>query len=149
MKLHRIPLAAVLTAALFAILLGGCGGASSDHAAIRLVDRFDRDSMEGTPAEAVELAAMWDFSSGADSDDPLLGWKAKSGVRGLTVADGRLRGTATSGFPIIYAPVPEAVDGRDVFDSLEIRIRVSGGANAAAIGGSADANYEQLVQGSA
>jgi len=147
MNVHKSDPSVVLAAALSAILLGGCGGAASDAAAIRLVDRFDRETVEGAPAAAVELKAMWDFSSGDGSEDPLLGWKAGTGVRGLTVSDGRLRGTATTAFPILYVPVPEAVDDRDVFDSVEIRIRVSTGAGMAASGGPADANFEQLTQG--
>src|SRR6267142_1989722 len=58
-----------------------------------------------------------------------LGWEALSGVSGLSVHDGRLTGKTTADFPTIHLERTSGLDSRDLLHSMEIRLRVSAGAN--------------------
>ncbi|MCW5977654.1 MAG: sulfatase [Bryobacteraceae bacterium] len=104
--------------------------------AVHLVDLFDASNVEGSPqGEALEPAARWDFSKPAKpGEDALLGWKAGDGVTGLKVVDGKLTGRTTTDFPILYVSRPKAVDTSDAFDSIEVKLRLSDGANISASG---------------
>jgi arylsulfatase A-like enzyme len=134
-----------------AALLGlfGCGAPSGGERVIRLVDRFDSKMIEGSPRGAeAKPAARWDFSTAANagSADATLGWKAGPGVSGLRIVDGRLTGRSTTEFPVIYAERP-AMDANDVLHSLDVRIRVSTGANMSANGmPTANLNLDQAIQ---
>jgi arylsulfatase A-like enzyme len=103
---------------------------------IRLVDRFDGAHVEGRPqGTELEPGALWDFSAApSGGQDPLRGWKAGPGVAALRWENGKLTGRTTSDFPILYAERPKSVDPHDEFDSLDVRIRVSAGANLSATG---------------
>jgi len=118
---------------LFLLVLAACGGQGGEENVIRLVDRFETRMIEGSPQTAAsEPAALWDFSTASgDATHTLLGWKAGPGVSGLRIADGRLTGRSTTGFPVIYAERP-AMDPGDTLYALDLRIRVSGGANMSA-----------------
>lgn len=148
-----IPLRQLAFAVSFAALLGlfGCGGAGGPERVIRLVDRFNSKMIEGSPQSAeAKPAALWDFSVAAKTSsaaDATLGWKAGPGVSGLRLVDGRLTGRSTTEFPVIYAQRP-ALDENDVLHSLDLRIRVSGGANMSANGlRTANLNLDQAIQG--
>lgn len=107
--------------------------------------------IEGSPQSAeAKPAALWDFTTAANAGsgaDATLGWKAGPGVSGLRIVDGRLSGRSTTEFPVIYAERP-VMDANDVLHSLDLRIRVDGGANMSANGlRTANLNLDQAIQG--
>ena len=130
---------AILTS-LVLISSWSCGpSASTSLIAIRLVDLFESEMVEGSPQErAADPAAIWDFSSPPEHPQgeatATQGWQVGQGVSGLKVVDGRLTGRATSDFPILYAPLPETADRSDALYSVEVRLRISADANLSAGG---------------
>ncbi len=132
---------------LSALLVAGCRR-STEVPALRLVEQFGAAKIEGSPhGKALEPGALWDFAHPpAGAADPLLGWKAGPGVEGLKVVGGKLTGRTTTDFPILYAGRPKTVDPKDAFDSVELRIRVSGGKNARASGGEAKPDFARVLQ---
>ena len=134
------------------IALPGCGtDGPAPPTAIRLVDLFQSEMVEGSPQQrAEEPAALWDFSSPAENPEEeaaaSLGWHVGQGVSGLKVVDGRLTGRSTSDFPILYAHLPEGADRGDALHAIEVRMRGSADANFSASGqASGDVNIEQVV----
>ena len=136
------PIGSLTGPALFAVgcaallSLGGCAAPSGGERAIHLVDRFDSKMIEGSPQSAeAKPAALWDFSHPRPrAMTRTLGWKAGPGVTDLKVVDGRLTGRSTTDFPVIYAERPAADGPNDVVYSLDVRLRVSDGANMSANG---------------
>lgn len=113
--------------------LSSCRRAAESAAPIRLVDNFRPQMLTGTPnsiAKAEPLAS-WEFSKARaaknQEDGATLGWKAGSGVSGLTVKTGHLAGHSTEEIPIIY--VTQKVDNDDLVHSIEIRMRVTKGSD--------------------
>ena len=143
MSRPHLALRATLTAAcLFGLI--GCGGERSQRSAIRLVDLFSEDTVEGSLGETAPAArAHWDFAQAARGDT--LGWKAGSGVANLRLVDGRLHGRSTTDLPILYVPMPAGLDPGDGLHSVEVRMRVDKGANIAASGTGPNPNFEQVV----
>ena len=123
-------------AVLGAGFLTACRGPSSEPVAIRLVDEFESAAIEGTPKEPVELPppTAWRFD-GASLATPtgkataMFGWRAGPGVASLTVRDGRLVGRATTDFPIVHVERTSGLDDANVLQAVEVRLRVSKGAN--------------------
>jgi len=141
MPVHRIALAAAL------LILSGCRS-SRESRVVRLVDVFDSAKVEGAPTgNPPEPSAQWDFSKPPQgAKDALLGWQAGDGVAGLKVVDGKLTGRSTTDFPIIYVGRPKSVDPNDAFDSVQIRMRSSGGAVVAVSGGQAKPDFPQVIK---
>ena len=128
------------------LVLFGCG-AGDQPPVVRLVDEFTPDSVQGAPtSKAPEPQALWNFSEPGEADSPLLGWKAGIGVSGLKVVDGKLTGRTTSETPIIYAARPDAVDGSDLFHSLEVKARTSAAAEVRAhLSNSEEPDFKNLA----
>src|SRR5207302_1787704 len=128
------------------LLLTACGRAPESEVA-RLVDLFDSAKVEGSPSKkAAEPGALWDFSKPPKAAaDATLGWKAGDGVTGLKVVDGKLTGRSTTDFPILYVDRPKTVDKNDAFDSMQIRIRVSGDGAVAATGENGKLDFAQII----
>jgi arylsulfatase A-like enzyme len=133
--------------ALVAVFLAGCGGTTSALPSIRLVDLVSQDSVEAAALSASKAKplALWraKATDGAASDEGAIGlasWKAADGVGGLTMRDGKLVGRSTSAIPLIYAELPKNLDADDSLSALEVRMRVSAGAN---VSGAAY-NHEKL-----
>ncbi len=124
MPMRRIAVSAVL------LVFWGCHR-SQGPVAIRLVDLFSQAKIEGTPrGEAPPPSMVWDFSHPpAGTADPLQGWKAGPGISDLHVAGGRLVGRTTTAMPVLYVARPKLGAADDEFDSIELRIRASGGSN--------------------
>jgi arylsulfatase A-like enzyme len=138
---YRVALATAL------LVLPACRR-SQDATVVRLVDLFGSAKIEGSPrGKPLDPSALWDFAKPPKGTaDPLLGWKAGPGVAGLTVAGGKLSGRTTTDFPILYVTRPKTVDPSDGFDSVELRIRVSGGSNLGAYGAEAKSDFAQIVR---
>lgn len=141
MPVCRIAVAATL------LVLAGCRG-SHESRVVRLVDVFETAKVEGAPSgKPPEPAALWDFSKPPQgAKDALLGWQAGDGVSGLKIVDGKLTGRSTTDFPIIYVSRPKTVDPNDAFDSMQIRMRTSAGANVAVSGGQAKPDFAAVIK---
>ena len=133
---------------LAAMVLAGtaCNRAKETHM-VRLVDLFDKAKVEGNPTKkAPPSAALWDFSKAPkDGGDSMLGWKAADGVSGLKVVDGKLTGRSTTDFPIIYVSRPKTVDAKDMLDSVQVRVRVSAGANVSVNTSGAKPDFKRIL----
>ncbi len=140
MSIRRIVLASGL------LVLAACQR-SPEAIVIRLVDRFDTAKIEGVPGgTAPAPGALWDFSQPSKvPKDPLSGWTAGIGVSGLALKDGKLTGRTTTDIPILLVDRPKTVDPNDAFDSVEIRIRVSDGANVSVSGGRGKPDFPQII----
>lgn len=75
--------------------------------------RFD-----GTPAEGIPVALA-----------STRGWEAFHDVSGLAIRSGRLVGRVSGDLPILHFERTSGLDDKDVVHALEVRLRVSGGAN--------------------
>ena len=135
------------------LLIAGCGNDSAGRVAIRLVDEFRPEMVDGAPARVNAPASVaWNFGEPAGqgspraSTGPSLGWKAGHGVAGLSIRDGRLVGRATNDSPIIYVEQQEPGEGRDLLHSIELRLRVDKGANLGVAGGRSDQDVQGLVE---
>jgi len=92
------------------------------------MDRFKQTSIKKSSAtrNRPKPADVWNFS--APSEKAMLGWTAGTGVTGLALQNGRLKGHSTATFPIIYVERP-ASQSPDLLHSIEIRVRASKGTN--------------------
>jgi arylsulfatase A-like enzyme len=103
--------------------LAGCSS-SQDRAAVRIVDVFDENMVQGgTPLPPAPPRTEWRF------DGPSNAFTAVEGVEGLVARDGLLRGRATTGRPVLHVERTTDIDDRDQLHALEVRGRVSDGAN--------------------
>ncbi|HEX5760340.1 MAG TPA: sulfatase [Thermoanaerobaculia bacterium] len=95
-------------------------------AAIRLVDLFEEKLVSGSRAKAAAapVRTEWTFGEG-----DARGWKAGPGVAGLAVRGGLLVGRTTTDFPIFHLERTSGLEDPDQLHAVEVRLRVSGGAN--------------------
>src|SRR5206468_1755673 len=116
---------------------------------IRLVDGFDAKLVEGSPGKpAAPLPRTeWRFDGApprpaspppgpAPSPAPFVatrGWEAGPGVSGLAIRNGLLVGRTTTDFPVVRIERTAGLDNPDQLQAVEIRLRVSGGANVSAV----------------
>lgn len=128
-----VPGFVILTLALAA---AACGAAPAPpHTPIRLVDVFKPEMVQGAGAARRTLPRIeWRFDGTAPATRPneftaTRGWEAGRGVSGFAVRDGRLVGRTTSDFPILRVTRTEQLDSADQLHAVEIRLRVSAGAN--------------------
>jgi arylsulfatase A-like enzyme len=139
---------ALLVLGLLAATLSACSRPADDGAkSIRLVDVFDPKLVEGSaakPAAAAGRRTEWRFDTPAPSPPPApapparpspapfpatRGWEAGPGITGLAIRDGVLTGRTTSDFPVLHAERTTGLDDADQLQAVEIRLRVSAGAN--------------------
>ncbi len=105
------------------VCLSGCSS-SEKSSGVRLVDVFEEGMVEGgMPPPPTLPRTEWRF------DEPSSAISAVEGVAGLVVRDGLLRGRASSGRPVLHVERTSEIDDRDQLQALEVRIRVSDGAN--------------------
>ena len=140
---------ALALAAVFSVaLLSGCGRGPSEGV-IRLIDEFREDMVQGTPTKIApaETTGSWNFGEIEEGAPAMLGWKAGVGVSGLEVRDGRLRGRSTTDFPIIWVELEEELDAVDLLHAVEVRMRVSRGANMmASSAGEQDIDFKRILE---
>lgn len=105
------------------VLISGCSPSPSPSV-VRLVDVFDETMVEGGAAPPkMPVRTEWRF------DETGSAFTAVEGVEGLSVREGVLRGRATTDRPVLHVERTTDIDGRDQLHAVEIRIRVSDGAN--------------------
>jgi arylsulfatase A-like enzyme len=135
-KLRRVRALVVVA------VVSGCTRAP-EPLAIRLTDRFDAASVEGSPGghEAALKRTEWLFDSPPAPPSAATGaapgaranaspaWEAGPGIDGLSVRGGMLVGRTTSDTPILRLARPDGLDNLDQLHAVEIRMRVSKGAN--------------------
>src|SRR5687768_7846448 len=106
------------------LVAAACGGAASEpaNATVRLVSLFKPDVVSGaTGAAATKLARTeWRFDKTAPE---------AADVTGAAVRDGRFAGRTTSEFPMFRIERTSDLDNRDQVHAIEVRMRVSAGAN--------------------
>ncbi|HVF59638.1 MAG TPA: sulfatase [Thermoanaerobaculia bacterium] len=110
-----------------AALAAGCRpSAPEGPMAIRLVDAFDAKLVSGSRAKATAapVRTEWKFAEGGAQ-----GWKAGPGVAGFAVRDGLLAGRTTTDFPVLHLERTKGLEDPDQLHAVEVRLRVSGGAN--------------------
>ena len=134
MRLSRLGRFGAIMAA--GVLLVGCGTRAVDPVAIRLVDQFESAVVIGSaPApEAPAPSTEWRFDGAGtipapDGAGDTWGWEALDGIEGLRVRGGRLVGTSATDLPLLHVLAPDSLDQNDQLHAIEIRMRVSDGAN--------------------
>jgi arylsulfatase A-like enzyme len=114
-----------------ALFAASCTGraAAPGPVAIRLVDLYKPEMLHGAAPKAASAGRKpeWRF------DRETHGVEAGLGITGLTVRDGRLTGRSSSAYPVIQIDRTEDLDNRDQFHAIEIRMKVSAGANVSVI----------------
>lgn len=130
----------------------GCSGGGSDPVAIRLVDEFKLDMVEGrVEAGGRDLPRTeWKFDGSTpkpEGNAATYGWQAGSGVSGFAVRAGNLAGRSTDDFPLIHVERTSGLEDDDLLHAIEVRMKASAGANLAFAGqGSEKVNAAQAVQ---
>ncbi|MCZ6514375.1 MAG: hypothetical protein O6850_00765 [Acidobacteria bacterium] len=115
--------------------LSGCG--EERPVAFRFVDHFKPEMVEGS--EEVGRREIprteWRFDGTIATTNGKLaatyGWQAGHGVAGLMVREGRLVGRSTLDFPVIHVERTSGLDDPDLVHAVEVRLKVSAGANLA------------------
>jgi arylsulfatase A-like enzyme len=134
-------------AALSALATGCARSPGSDARVVPLVDVFEARFVEGSAAGPAPSfpRTEWRFDGPppASSPAPPAGapprppasfaatrsWEAGTGISGLAIRDGRLVGRTTTDIPILRVERTSGLDNGDQLHAVEIRMRVSGGAN--------------------
>ena len=117
-----------------ALAFTGACGSTPEPVAVRLVDLFEPDVVAGSPVVDPPARTEWRFD-GALPDDVEVdfadtgGVEAGPGVSGLEIRDGRLVGRTTTDFPLLRVARAGDLDAQDQVYAIEVRMRVSDGAN--------------------
>jgi arylsulfatase A-like enzyme len=132
---------------LIAVAASACSRPARDGAKpIRLVDAFDAKRVEGSSVKAAAPVRRteWRFDGPAPSPPPppapparpspapfaaTRGWEAGPGVSGIAIRNGVLAGRTTTDFPILHLERTTGLESPDQVHAVEVRLRVSGGAN--------------------
>jgi arylsulfatase A-like enzyme len=143
MRLGRTATATALVgglALIAALAPVGCAPRPPDRpAVIRLTDRLDLKLVSSTAARAVPIPRTeWRFDGPEATPKPpafpaTRGWEAGPGVADVSIRDGLLAGRTTDAVPILHIERTSGLGNPDQIAALEIRLRVSGGANLFAI----------------
>lgn len=114
---------------------GRTGDSASTPLAIRLTDLFNEKSVIDAVAPTPPAARTeWRFDGPAPVPAPAAfagtrGWEASPGIAGLTISNGLLTGRTTSPTSLLRIERTSDVQVADQLHSIEVRIRVSAGAN--------------------
>ncbi|NKB89486.1 MAG: sulfatase-like hydrolase/transferase [Acidobacteria bacterium] len=119
---------------LSALLVVGCsGGVAEGPASVTLVSVASDALIEGTPDVEPQVPISWDFAAGTTPQDAVTPDEALNAlfdVANLGVADGALRGTATGENSALYLRIPDEIELKGSFHSLEVRLQVGAGESA-------------------
>src|SRR5438093_216784 len=140
---------AIAIAAAFSSACSRSSAGPDGAKAIRLVDGFDAKQVEGSAGKPASPPPRteWRFDGAPPrpaspppgtrpSPPPFAetrGWEAGPGVSGLAIRNGLLVGRTTTDFPVIRIERTSGLDNADQLQALEIRMRVTGGANVSAV----------------
>ena len=117
------PTLACLAVSCLSSLLA-CGPADdSGPRSLRLVDLFESATVTGSSEASPVEPTEWRFEEG------LNGWQAGPGTADVAVRDGLLVGRSTSEYPFVHVERLRVSEGRDLVHAVEVRARVSAGAN--------------------
>ena len=120
------------------VVLAACGGNTNEPAVIRLQDEFAAAIVTGgAPPEPVTPTVLRFDGQAAPP------YSAALGVGDLGLENGNLAGSTTAAFPIVQVTRSDGLDNPDVLHLIEIRARVSAGANLSVIFDSAEAPNAQ------
>lgn len=146
--------AGLLSTLVFVASLPACRRApTAEEVTLHLIDHFRYEMVDGAPTEVrePEPLGLWDFSqppAASQGEAPeTLGWKVGAGVSNLTLREGRLTGRTGTDTPIIFVKRTDRLDEPDQVHSVEIRMRVSQGANLSlSTAGAQEPNFSEMVQ---
>jgi hypothetical protein len=147
---------AVVCFCLIALFLTACGSADAPApVSIRLVDLYEQAAVEGTDIETDRAIPRteWKFDEaatiGADiSFAATRGWQAGPGVTGLAIRGDHLAGRTTDGFPLLSVERTTEIDARDLVHSVEVRLKVSAGANlGVSYAGDDEVDFDKVLDG--
>ena len=99
---------------------------------IRLIDDFENAMVQGTPPAAEPERTEWRFdgegmiATPEDGGDTF-GWTVFNDISGLRIRDGMLVGN-TGTLPVLLGIRPDELDENDLLYAIEVRMRVSEGA---------------------
>jgi len=117
----------------------GCQFPSSEsRISLRLVDRYEKVKIDAriTQGSRDLPRTEWRFDREVDDGVPPdaaanRGWRGGIGVAELTMQNGNLTGRTTTVFPILHVERTTGLEDKDLLHEVEIRVRVSAGANLA------------------
>jgi len=114
--------------------------ASTGAVAIRFVDLYKPDMLHGSAKAGASAPkeTVWRLDGAPPSPAPkdfaeTRGFEPGLGITGLTIRDGRLVGRSTNANPVVGIERTTDLDNRDQFYGIEIRMKVSAGANVSVI----------------
>ena len=99
---------------------------------IRLIDDFESAMVQGSPPATEPERTEWRFDGEGTIPAPeeggeTFGWTALNDIEGLEVRDGMLVGN-TGALPVLLGVRPDGLDENDLLYAVEVRMRVSKGA---------------------
>ena len=105
---------------------------------IRLIDDFESEMVQGSPPASEPERTEWRFDGegtfpapeegeGGDEGEGTFGWTALNDIEGLEVRDGMLVGS-TGALPVLLGVRSDELDESDLLYAIEVRMRVSSGA---------------------
>ena len=126
-----------------ALTTASCSGgrtSAPSPAAVRFVDLYKPEMLRGSvPASTKEAKRTeWRFDGEAPTPAPAVfaatrGWEPGLGISGLAIRDGRLTGRSSTEFPVLQIERTQDLDNRDQIHAIEIRMKVSAGAQVSVI----------------
>ena len=102
-----------------------CGSSSLEVPVVRFVDIVDQASFENSVSVSSDAPPLAEWRFEGDT----AGWKVASGIQGLSTSEGYLVGKTSSRYPLLHLENTAAAEDADVLYGVEIRLRVSSGAN--------------------
>ena len=112
-------------------LAAACGG-EPETVWIRLIDDFESAMVQGSPPAVEPERTEWRFDGEGTIPAPeeggdTFGWTVFNDISGLSVRDGMLVGN-TGALPVLLGIRPDELDEDDLLYAIEVRMRVSEGA---------------------
>ena len=121
----------VLLLPAFTLFAAACAS-EPEIVSIRLIDGFESTMVRGSPPAVEPERTEWRFDADGtipapEDDAATFGWTAFNDIEGLAVRDGMLVGT-TGAMPVLLGTRPDDLDDDDQLYAIEVRMRVSDGA---------------------